>query len=98
MAGRGRFPRERIYVYTWPIHCAVQQRLTQRYKAVIVQFKKKDKKGMGSSQVSNVLFETCWVDQRFFFFFTSNPVVICAVFPGVNGDSPMGVYPMAQLF
>ena len=56
---------------------------------------------MASSQVSHVLFETWWVDQRFFFF-TSNPVVICAVFPGINGDPPVGgrggVYPMAQLF
>lgn len=45
---------------------------------------------MASSQVSHVLFETWWVDQRFFFFFTSNPVVICAVFPGINGDPPVG--------
>ena len=39
----GRFKRERIYVYTWLIHFAVQKKLTQHCKASIFQLKKRKK-------------------------------------------------------
>ena len=39
--GNTRLKREGICVYTWLIHTFVQQKVTQAYKAIILQFKKK---------------------------------------------------------
>ena len=33
----GKFKREEIYVFTWQIHFAVEQKLTQHCKAIILQ-------------------------------------------------------------
>ena len=41
--------REGICVYLWLIHAAVQQKLTQYYKATILQLKINFKKGYHSS-------------------------------------------------
>ena len=38
---QGRPKREGIYVYLWLIHFVVQQKLTQYYKTIICQLKKK---------------------------------------------------------
>ena len=43
MGGGGCFERERIYVYIQLIHIAVQQKLKQHCKGIILQFKKKEK-------------------------------------------------------
>ena len=40
----GRLQREGIYGYIELIHFVVQQELTQHFKAIILQFKKKKKK------------------------------------------------------
>ena len=37
------FKRDETHVYTWLIHCVVQQRLTQYSKATIPQLKRKKK-------------------------------------------------------
>ena len=42
--GHGRDVREGIYVYIWLIHFVVQQRLTQHCKAIILHFKKKERR------------------------------------------------------
>ena len=34
-------PREGIYIYIWPIHNAIQQKLTQHCKAIIVHKKQR---------------------------------------------------------
>ena len=39
----GRLEKEGIYIYLWLIHVVVQQKLTQHYKAIILQFKKNTK-------------------------------------------------------
>ena len=35
-----RLKREQIHVYMWLIHAAIQQKLTQHWKAIILQLKK----------------------------------------------------------
>ena len=47
--GGGDGKREGICVYLWLIHVAVQQKLTQCYKATILQLKINFKKGYHSS-------------------------------------------------
>ena len=37
----GRLKREEMYLYLWLIHVVVQQKPTQRYKAIILQLKNK---------------------------------------------------------
>ena len=37
----GRLKREEMYVYMWPIHIVVQQKLTQHCKAIVFQLKTK---------------------------------------------------------
>ena len=39
----GRSERERVYVHTWMIPFAVQQKLTHHHKAIILQLKKRIK-------------------------------------------------------
>ena len=62
----GRLQRERIYVYTRPIHYAVQQRLTQR-KAIIVQFKKRKERHGVKSSLSCVVWNLVGGPEIFFF-------------------------------
>ena len=38
----GRIKEEEIYAYLWLIHTVVQQKLTQHFKAIILQLKKKE--------------------------------------------------------
>ena len=40
----GRFEREGTYIYLWPVHVDVWQKPTQFCKAIILQFKKNEKK------------------------------------------------------
>ena len=39
----GRLEKEGIYIYLWLIHVFVQQKPTQHYKTIILQFKKNTK-------------------------------------------------------
>ena len=42
---RGRLKMKEIYIYIQLIHMAVEQKLTQYYKTIIFQLKKKKKTG-----------------------------------------------------
>ena len=64
--GGGRLKREGIYVYLQLIHVAVQQKLTQHWKAIILQLRKKGRKGgrEGGRQEGEKKRKKCWFHPR----------------------------------